>query len=330
MAEVLNESTTEEGTVGGSLIGEYYMTLKAGPYVRPNPTSPAKWTALKHVVLPLPAELREDTISEFSPANLMTVGDVVNGDLGGLGAAGLRASGTVLNKIATSAVGAIPGSQDRGDAVAGVVNDLFPADQITSAISQTLGAAPNPNPSVMFQGPHLREFSMSWTFFPRSRPESDRIQATIKSLKKWALPARSLGKSTAVLDYPWLVQLNFYPWDKGGSGRWGWNEANSLVRYKKCFMSSVNVNYNPSNVPAFFKGEKGKPGLPVVIQLTISFKEVEYFLSEDFGGASSGRDILKELMGVASDIEAGVSQGVTNVKNYATSWIGDKIKDAIL
>lgn len=308
------------GTVTDSLIGQYYMTIKAGPYQRPKPFSAASWKPVKHIVLPLPAELREDTASEFTSTNLMTVGDIVNLDLAtGVGAGALRQSGTVLNKILTAGAGSVPNVAGIGDALAGIANDLFPADQITSAIQQAIGVAPNPNPSVAFQGPHLREFSMSWTFFPRSRKESERIQTTIKSLKKWALPARSVTGSTAILDYPWLVQINFYPWDKGGSAdRWGWSD-NSIVRYKKCFMSSVNVNYNPSNVPAFFKGEGGKPGLPVVIQLSISFKEVEYFLSEDFGGSTgAGSGIIEKISSQASSFKGNSSQiqkGVEDILN---------------
>ena len=55
-------------------------------------------------------------------------------------------------------------------------------------------------------------------------------------------------------------------------------------------MSAVNVNYTPSNTPAFFHGTNE----PVAIQLSISFKEVEYFLAKDYGGADVGKGSLFE------------------------------------
>ena len=43
-------------------------------------------------------------------------------------------------------------------------------------------------------------------------------------------------------------------------------------------MSGVNVNYNAFGTPGFFEGTQ----LPISYQLTISFKEIEYLLSDDW------------------------------------------------
>lgn len=297
--------------------GDYYMSLSLGPYERPQPFGGVEWKIQKKIILPLPAELRDDTGVTYTNVNLKSVGDVINNDLAsGALAAGLRFSGDLISSgagaLTSSLAGAIPKSSSMGNlaaaALTGAGAALFPAEQITSAIQQATGLAPNPNPSVAFEGPMLRDFSFSWTFFPRTRADSDRIQNIVTLLKRYALPENAVSDSGAVLKYPWLALLNFYPWDNGGVGNYGWSR-NSILKYKKCFMNSVNVNYNPSNVPAFFKGENGRPGLPVAIQLTIGFKEVEYFLSKDYGGGA-GQSLGGVLSAAGADIATGVGEAL--------------------
>jgi hypothetical protein len=160
------------------------------------------------------------------------------------------------------------------------VRDTFPPDLVQSAFEQAMGTAPNPNPSVAFQGPNLREFGLSWTFFPVSKPESDKLHNVIKILKQSSLPSSASSSGAAILNYPDMVQLNFFPWDSGPieGNPWYWSE-DSIIRIKKCVMNSVSVDYNPSNSPAFFADNK-----PVAVRLSIGFSEIEYMLSNDWGG----------------------------------------------
>ena len=317
--------------------GEYYMQISAGPYVRPQPFNGVAWAPKKFFKLPLPGELRDDTGANYTNIDLNSVGDFINGNLGsGAVAAGLRFSGQGLSAIGSlgaELLGSIPTSSKVGTALSSAVTsaagELFPADQITSAIQQATGLAPNPNPSVAFQGPQLREFSFTWTFFPRTRSDSMRVHSLIKTLKQIALPENAVSESGAVLKYPWLVRLNFFPWDDMGKPN-GWTD-DSIVRYKKCFMSAVNVNYNPSNVPAFFKGENGRAGMPVAIQLTIAFKEVEYFLAKDYGGGS-GQNLASVLGSAAGSLGEGFLKlfgDGTDTQNVPNPGPQDNAQDAI-
>lgn len=297
----------EEGGLGYvagdvSKHGKYYMSIKLGPYKRPKPFSPTEWKPVKTVYLPIPQELRDDTSGSFANEDLNTVGDLINGAFtGGAMSVGLRKGGDVISKVGSAVLGGAAGFAGRltgnakmGDllnsAVSDMASDLFPGDKISSAIQQSTGLAPNPNPTVMFQGPMLRDFSFSWNFVPRNKTESENIQKIIKLLKRCSLPENYFSGQAAVLRYPYLAQVNFYPWDKDGTGDWGWSQ-NSIIKMKRCFMSSVNVNYAPANTPAFFEGTN----LPVAIQISISFKEVEYMLSNDFGGTEGGGDPAAEL-----------------------------------
>jgi len=294
--------------ISGSYLGEYYMSISMGPYSRPKPFSSSEFKTSTIIYLPLPAELRDDVIVNYSGQDLNTVGDAFNGAVvSGAGAAALRNSGSMVSggasRLMNAGVGALAGSAlgagfgDAAGAAAGsATSDLFPPEQVTSAIQQSLGVAPNPNPSIMFTGPQLREFTFSWTLYARSPEESAKIRFLINTLKKRALPENTITGSAAILSYPYMCQVNFYPWDGSASrsitSPWGWTER-SIIKMKKCVIASVNTNYNPSNVPAFFHDTKE----PVATQLTINFKEIEYMLSNDYGGGLGGaeEEVLKSI-----------------------------------
>lgn len=303
-----------------SLLGKYWTQIKVGPYERPTPLSPGDFKTDRTIILPLPTELRDDTAVGYTNLDLTSTGDVINGSIGGGAAAyALRKSGDVISGGASALGGAVAGvagqallGQAAGDAAQGAVQggiaEAFPPDQVASAIQQSFGAAPNPNPSVMFTGPSLREFNFSWTFYPRNLTESRKIKSIVEYLKRSALPANRLSGSASILSYPMMTQFNFYPWDSGGKGQHGWSD-NSIIKMKRTMMSAVNVNYAPSNVPAFFGGDSH----PVAIGLSISLREIEYMLSSDWGGTSGG--------GSADEFKNQITTKATELSTSATGIV---------
>lgn len=287
------QTAAREGStsISGSLLGEYYCKLSIGPYSRPKPFESSELQIRSVILLPLPSEMRDDTAVGYTNMDLNTVGDLTNGQGGMMAGIGMRKAGDVISGGAANLLGAAGGAgagalfgEQFGNAAQGniqeTVGDLFPPDQVASALQQSMGMAPNPNPSVMFTGPQLREFSFSWTFYPKNAKESANLKRMIETLKGHALPSNSMGGTAAILTYPSMCQMNFYPWDSGGVGSWGWS-SKSIIRMKKCVMASVNANYTPSNVPAFFHGTNA----PVAVQLSINLKEIEYMLANDYTGA---------------------------------------------
>jgi hypothetical protein len=272
--------------------GAYYTRLSIGPYKKTDAFKQATFDTKLVVHLPLPTEMRDDTTVSYTNVNLETVGDAFLGrgseqmvnaavlrNIGNLTSAGLSAAGRGFTG-ALSGRGAGPELMGAlGGAFMNTVQSLLPAEQVASAIQQKTGAAPNPNPSVQFQGPVLRDFTLSWAFYPKNAQESETINDLIKKLKGRALPSNNDGNGGAILNYPHVCQLNFFPWDGKGAADEinGWTES-SIIKIKKCFMSGVNVNYNAFGTPGFFEGTQ----LPISYQLTISFKEIEYLLSDDW------------------------------------------------
>lgn len=300
-----------EEAPANSKLGPYYTRIILGDYKRPKPFDKSEFIPNTYIFLPIPSELRDDTNVSWSTDNLETVGDVLNGQVaGGVEAALLRNSGKIITATAgvfSDAAGALAdtagvgGAFDRG---ADIVSNLFPASQITSAVQTELGFAPNPNPVASFQGPDLRSYAFSWTFYPHNAEESKNTKILVEKLKARSLASNVLSKSASVLKFPNMVQVNFFPWDKGGRAPWYWSE-NSITRYKRSIMQSVNINYAPFGTPGFFAGTN----LPTTIQLSISFKEIEYMLANDwdpsFEGNSSITSQLKAVGGSLKDTAKG-------------------------
>ena len=200
----------------------------------------------------------------------------------------MRTVGNLLNNgfgEGTVTAGALRGAQGlvENSKLLGMGNkvDIQPED-IVNAIEQYLGVAPNPNPSVLFQGPVLREFNFSWMFNPRNAEESRRLKKIISKMKASTLPATSFGSDTGLLRYPNVAMVNFFPWDNSSSvsnGSYGWSDE-SFMRIKRCVIENIITNYAPSGAPTFFEGTKD----PVFIQMNITLKEIEFFVSEDWGG----------------------------------------------
>jgi hypothetical protein len=311
-----------------SRLGKYYVRLRIGEYKRPTPFSTSKFQSLETIYLPLPTELRDSTAVGYnSNDNLESVGDLFNGDLvSGLGALGLRNIGSVINDTAKTALQAKLdtlsnfGGGKLAEAAGKAIDQVTNPAQLTSAIQQSVGMAPNPNPSVTFTGPNLNQFNLSWTIYPKSASESEGLLEVIKILKRSALPENTISGASAILNYPRMVQINYFPWDSGSEDSWGWTK-NSIIKHKKCVMTRVDVSYTPGGAPGFFHETNG----PVAATILISFQEIEYMLSQDWEGDDGFglADALKFLVSSIVNIAALPITAPIDAVNAVGNGIGE-------
>ena len=153
----------------GSAIGKYYTRLRIGKYERPHPFSPSEIKeGLLTVFLPLPDQLSDSTTVKYTETPLESVGDFINNPGEMIPTLAFRKIGAAIEAGASglggAATAATTGSSAAGDFMQKQLSSIIPAEKINSAIQQDMGMAPNPNPSVMFQGPTLRTFAFSWSF----------------------------------------------------------------------------------------------------------------------------------------------------------------------
>lgn len=327
----ISKSTDTNMVVLTEQSDKYYMKFRVYRYERDDLFKPAsKDSFLYSVDLPLPLELLESYSTEFSTQNMKHIGNLLNGNIGegtAMAAAGdlIRNAPAILGGIGDGK-GIIGNQASRwksvegsvGQAVGGSAASLgLDLKSIMNAVEQYIGVAPNPNPSYMFEGPRLRDFTFSWIFNPKNAEESKRLKKAIQKLKSSSLPTSSFGVDTGVLNYPHVLMTNFYPWDKGSNvsdGPYGWTDS-SIMRLKRCVIANISTNYAPTGAPSFFAGTHE----PVFIQMTIALKEIEFVIGEDIDSSNVyARDsgtIIDDISNKVGSIATQVGEGIYNAVN---------------
>ena len=295
------------------------MTIRLYKYQRMKPFDNPTMDQQALIKFPLPTTLGDSTGAEFSSENLGPIGSILDGDyLGGASSAMMTGVTSLPHLLSgNGSAGPVGALEKFGDKLGGWISKNLNLGGLPSAIAVNSGMAPNPNPAIMFKGPELRGFSFSWLLQPFDQEESDRLKKSIKTLKAYSLPSNTIKDTTGILNYPSLAQINFYPWDGPYAGtEWGWGE-DSIIRIKKCFISNVEVNYTPSNTPAFFAGDQR----PVTTQLTLTFRETEFVMGSDWDDSLASKSdffaaakewAVKGSGGFGQDIGGAIMAGVEN------------------
>lgn len=236
-------------------LGEYYLEFVFMKYSRPNPYKPAKEEKSINIYLPVPAALVESHSTKWSEADQGVFGNIMN-DLMSDGA------DTSLQSYGYAMADAILGNSTLNKLTLGLAGE---AAKKLDVIQQALGAIPNPNISLLFQGPTLRSFPFTWRFHPESAEESNKIREIISTFRSRILPNTRGNSGVLTLGYPDMLTVKLHPDDH-------------LYKMKKCIVENMTINYAPNGVPSFFKGTKA----PTMIEFTLYLKEIEYFLADDF------------------------------------------------
>lgn len=260
---------------------KYYMRFGVSKYTRPSAFDTNKgkaFTPTSTINLPIPTNLVDTIGLRLSPSELggligsgmESISDAVNtvkgGGFGALKDKALGMSNEQALRTAGSAGYAAGYSVLRaGTAIAGQT-------EMVDTVGQLVGAIPNPHMTVFFQGVDLRTHQFTWRFAPRNIKESETIRNIINEFKKISLPNKAFGDAF-VMGYPHIVLPSLEP-----------DMAGNLYPFKRCMIESVSTNFAP-NGPSFFKS-----GYPTSMEFSITLKELEIFMSEDFGGKSGGAD----------------------------------------
>ena len=249
-------------------LGQYYMVLDFQSYHRPSPQMEAIFKRFRTIVLPVPRDLKENFDINVGPKAQGAKGGLADIGTDFLRGAGDKVQGQMFALLYSAATQKL---EETGD-----------------ILGQTLGAVPNPHLQAIFEGVDLRTHTFQWTFAPRNPVESRNLKAIIKEIKKNSLPAYSTT-GTAALQYPPMVEIKLMPW------------GDELVKFKKCLVKSVSINYAPSGLPSFFQGTRD----PTMIQLELQFLETEIQTAKDYGLApgerEDGLENLKDMLDKGSD-----------------------------
>jgi hypothetical protein len=254
--------------------GQYYMRMMFQRYYRPAPQSTGQFKHFRTIILPVPRDLKETLDINIDPKSQGVGGGAVD----------------YLTDIARGA-----GSQAGGEFAILYSYAIQKTESLGEILGQTFNAVPNPHLQAIFSGVELRNHTFQWTFAPRNPQESRNLKAIIYEIKKNSLPAYST-MGTAALQYPPMVDIKLMPWAT--------NPEKELIRFKKCLVKSVSVNYAPAGLPSFFKGTRE----PTMIQIEIQLIETEiqtaneYILSaQDRAGRADRLEQFKDAFEGAAD-----------------------------
>ena len=138
--------------------------------------------------------------------------------------------------------------------------------QANDILASTMGRILNPNTEVLYSGPNLRTFGLTFKMTARSSAESTAIKNIITTFKKAMLPTAGDGAQLMV-NVPNIVQVTF----KNGTRKNPW-----VTQFKQCAIGSVNVNYTPDGVWSTFTD-----GAPTSVTLQLQFLELKVLYSNE-------------------------------------------------
>ena len=125
----------------------------------------------------------------------------------------------------------------------------------------------NPYALQLFESVERRTFSYSFEFFPKNPDEVDEVYSIIRTFKRYALPAKSLGGR--FLDYPAEFRVTYINKDR---------ENLYINRIARCALTKIGVSYGESPFVTFQPDEGG--AAPTKTTLTLDMTELE-ILTQD-------------------------------------------------
>lgn len=148
--------------------------------------------------------------------------------------------------------------------------EQFVVDRLSSSVlknqnaflSLNEGRIYNSNIEVIYNGPSLRSFSMSFLMIPKTPSEAVVINQIIKEFKVWSAP-RENGNYYE-LPHVWRVEYKS-PLN------------NSMNVFKRSVLANVNVQQNPGQTNHMTFDD----GYPISTAITLSFKEVDVITRDD-------------------------------------------------
>jgi len=270
---------------------DYFTKINAFEYKRTRPSDPLKIEPLFTLDLPLPVQFPSDHYSSStSPDDLGIVGNALDTALN-------WGDSDVRDRIATVAVGVV-GSVATVSALFGKIDSISKKSAGLGGLAAAaapyagayLGAVKNPKTALLFNGMNLRQIAYQFRLTPRNEGESADIQSALIILRQSMHPTYNKNFNSFALDYPMLFTVSYD------------DKTSKVMGYPKMdpsFLTDMQIN-NAAAGNAFFKN-----GLPAIIDLTLTFAEIDMKTRESFTGNYNKdmRDISEVVTDWAHDLK---------------------------
>jgi len=272
---------------------DYFTKINAFEYKRTRPSDPLKIEPLFTLDLPLPVQFPSDHYSSStSPYDLGIAGNALDTALN-------FGDSDVRDRIATAAVGVVGGAAI-ASALFGKIDSISKKSAVVLGFADVaapyagayLGAVKNPKTALLFNGMNLRQIAYQFRLTPRNEGESADIQSALIILRQSMHPTYNKTFNSFALDYPMLFTVSYD------------DKTSKVMGYPKMdpsFLTDMQIN-NAAAGNAFFKN-----GLPAIIDLTLTFAEIDMKTRESFTGNYNKdmRNISEVIIDVAHAAKVG-------------------------
>lgn len=153
--------------------------------------------------------------------------------------------------------------------------NVDPAQFITRATGTTI----NPNLELLFGGPKLRNFSLSFEFAPDNQTDATNARRIIRFFKQGMSP-KKVEENLIFIGSPNVFEVKY----KNGS-----QDIKGINAHKICALTACEVNYTPDNVYQSYDDPKAV-SQPVKTIMTLSFTELTPIFASDYDPSISGDD----------------------------------------
>ena len=165
--------------------------------------------------------------------------------------------------------------ENSGDIKTGVAAALAKSATGGNILTRSTGAVINPNMELLFKGPQLRTFSLTWKMSPRDYEESAMIKNIIRMFKQSMAVKRS--ESLVFLKSPNTYKLRYLT----ARGR----DHSFLPKVKECALTGCSVNYTPDGNYQTYENSS-----MVAYEMSLSFNELEPIYHDDYTKLDNNRD----------------------------------------
>jgi len=255
-------------------------------------------------------QLTKDAIALYMPDTLQfqysqSYSDLqLGGELiGQIVAAGRTAMGTYESEGAFKAAGgiaqaAVTGAIKKGTQAAGEALGGPNSGQVGAYLASKI--VTNPLLEIIYQSPNFRNFQFDFMFYPRDEREALEVQQIVERFRFHQAPEYA-RETMGFLIPPSEFDIRFY---------YGGAENPNIPKIGTCVLKDIQINYAPNGWSAYeVPGESlpslGRTGMPVAMQLTLSFQETSILTKRNYRDASSGQGIASMRDGDARPGEAG-------------------------
>ena len=157
--------------------------------------------------------------------------------------------------------------ENSGDVKTAVAAALAKSATGGSILTRATGAVINPNMELLFKGPQLRTFGLTWKMSPRDYEESEMIKKIIREFKQSMAVQRS--ESMLFLKSPSTYKLQYIT--AGGK------DHSFLPKIKECALTGCNINYTPDGNYQTYENSS-----MVAYEMTLNFNELEPIYHDDY------------------------------------------------